>query len=441
MNKADISKLVMLDKDHILHPNHPIGVEANIIIESGNGIWLKDIEGKQYMDGRSQLTCVNLGYNNKEIINVIKAQLDKLPYLSIFYQFSHEPIIKYAAELAKVTPKGLTHFIFTSGGSESIEAALIVTRLYWNIMKSPKFKIISQYMAYHGNTVGSMNVTGLPIGGIDSILSMSPGFIHVAPYYCYRCLYGLKYPSCNIKCARYIGEVIEKEGPDSVAAFIAEPVMGVGGYIAPPSEYWPIVREICERYNVLMIDDEVMTGFCRTGKMFAIQNWDVIPDLMAMGKGINSCYIPFGGVAIIDKIYDKLKGGHISGYTHSGHPLGAVAALKTLEIYQRDRIADHVLELANHTLKRLTEEFLLLPCVADVNASGLMIGIEIVKDKTTKEPLDSKIMSSILPKSLSQGLITRGRGTRIALCPPLITTVKEMDKMLDILYGILAEIK
>jgi adenosylmethionine-8-amino-7-oxononanoate aminotransferase len=441
VERKNIKEIVQADREHVLHPNLPIGSDANIVIESGNGIWLKDIEGKEYIDGRSQLTSVNLGYGNKEIIDAIKTQLDKLQYLSIFYQFTHTPIVEFASQLSKITPVGLSHFIFTSGGSEAVENALMVARLYWNKMKKPKFKVISQYMAYHGNTTGTMALTGIPMGGIESIISTMPGFIHIPPYYCYRCSFELEYPKCKIKCARYLGEIIEKEGPDSVSAFIAEPVIGVGGYIAPPSEYWPIVRQICDKYDVLLIGDEVMTGFCRTGKMFALQNWGVVPDLMPMGKGINSCYIPFGGVAISDKIYEKLEGEHISGHTHSGHPLAAAAASKTIEIYQRDKIADHVAQIAEQTLDRLNMEFLTLPCVADVNVLGLMIGIEVVRDKKTKEPLHPKIMSEILPNALAQGLITRGRGTRIALCPPLIITAEEMTKVLDIIYGILSKIK
>jgi len=441
MNKRSLEELIKLDREHIIHPHHPIGEECGIIIASGHGVWLRDIEGREYIDGRSQLTCVNLGYGRREVVDAIKEQLDILPYLSIFYHFSHPAIIECATRLAEVTPGGLNHFSFTSGGSESIESAFMIARLFWHLRGKPKNKIISLYRSYHGNTLGAMSATGMPMGGLESMVALSPGFIHIPPYYCYRCSFGKEYPDCDIKCARFLAETIESEGPESVAAFIAEPVIGVGGYISPPPEYWPIVRQICTDYDVLLIADEVMTGFCRTGRFFAVEHWGIKPDMMAMGKGITSSYVPFGAVAISDEIYEQSKGAHLSGFTHAGHPIAAAAACKAIEIYVKERVAEHVTQVAKHVLERLDNEFKSLPCVADVNGLGLMIGIEVVKDKATKAPLDPKVMGTILPHALANGLITRGRGTRVALCPPLTITMEEADKVLDILYPILADLK
>lgn len=437
----DTSELIKIDNAHLIHPNHPIGEDCRIVIESGDGIWLQDTEGKRYIDGRSQLCCVNLGYGHKEIVNAIKEQLEKLQYLSIFYNFSHPTIIECSTRLAEVTPDGLNHFFFTSGGSESIESGLMFARLFWHLKEKPKHKIISLYMSYHGNTLGATSATGMEMGGLENMSSLCPGFIHIPPYYCYRCFFGKEYPSCGIKCAHFLADIIEREGPDSVSTFIAEPILGVGGYISPPPEYWPIIRKICNNYDIILFADEVMTGFCRTGKYFALENWGVISDLMAMGKGINSSYVPFGAVALNDNIYETLKGNHVSGFTHSGNPLGAAAACKALEIYSKEKIADHTAQLGSYMLERLNKEFKPLPCVADVNGLGLMIGIELVKDKNSKEPLDKEVMAKVLPSALANGLITRGRGTRIALCPPLIISKEEADKVLDILYPIIAELK
>lgn len=428
-----------MDNYHIIHPHHGLGDPWSVVIDSGDGIYLKDVNGKEYIDGRSQLTCVNLGYGRREIIDAIKKQAEKLQYLSIFYGATHEALIECAARLSEVTPKNVNQFLFTSGGSEATESAFMIARLYWAMQEKKKSKIISLYRSYHGNTLGAIGATGMEMGGQKSMDSLA-GYIHIPSYYCYRCSFGHSYPGCNIHCARYLEEVIQREGPDSIGIFIAEPILGVGGLIIPPPEYFPIIRDICTKYNVLFIADEIQTGFCRTGKFFAVDHWGIEPDMMLMGKGITGCYVPFGAVGVSDSIWEGIKGGHLTGFTHGGHPIAAAAACAALDIYVKEKIADHVAEIGEYVLKRLKYEFTTLRSVAGASGLGLMLGLEIVKDKETKAAHDAETMATILPNALSKGLMIRARDTRMGFTPPLIMTKEEADKALDILKPVLANL-
>ncbi len=349
-----------------------------------------------------------------------------------------------------MVPEGLDHFNFTTGGSESVDLALRLARLYWSAKGTSKYKIIALYDSYHGTAGGGLAVTGSGRGGLARGVSpLMPGFIHVPSYYCYRCMFGKEYPSCNIHCARYLAEIIEKEGADSIAAFIAEPEMGTSGMVAPPPEYWSMIREICTRYDVLLIADEVMTGFGRTGKMFAVENWGVKPDIMIMAKGITSAYLPFGAIAFSAEIWDTLKGRIFISYTYAGHPVCAAAAVKTMEIYKRDKVVENAAKVGKYALERLKRQFEPLPCVGEVGGLGLMLGVEIVADKATKRPFDRKlnIMQQLQDRALEKGLYIRVSdigstpGDRVAFCPPLVITAEEVDKALDILYPILATLK
>jgi adenosylmethionine-8-amino-7-oxononanoate aminotransferase len=293
-------------------------------------------------------------------------------------------------------------------------------------------------------------VTGCGRGGYErGVAPLMPGFIHIPSYYCYRCMFDKEYPSCNIHCARYLAEIIEKEGADGIAAFIAEPVMGTAGMVAPPPEYWPMIREICTRYDVLLIADEVMTGFGRTGKMFALEHWGVKPDIMVMAKGITSAYIPFGAVAFSGEIWETLKGRNVVAYTYSGHPACAAAAIKALEIYKRDKVVENAVRVGKYAVERLKRDFEPLSCVGEISGLGLMLGIEIVADKATKRPFDRKlnIMQQLMDRGLEKGMYIRvgdigsTPGDRIAFCPPLVITTEEVDKALDILYPIVASLK
>ena len=436
------------DREHIIHPLYRVGENNGIVIDEGHGVFLRDTNGKEYLDCRAQLACVNLGYGRKDIIQAISEQMNKLPYTTIFHGFSNSTVIECSQRLAELMPGGLTHFVFTSGGSESIESAFRIARSYWNIKNSPKYKVISLYDSYHGNSLGAVAATGMGRGHAWTGVGPLPtGFIHIPSYDCYHCMFGLKHPACNIQCARYLGETISKEGEDSVAAFIAEPVLGVSGMIPPPAEYWPLVRKICSERKVLLIVDEVMTGFGRTGKLFAVEHWGVTPDIITMAKGITSAYLPFGAVAFTEDIFSSLKGSLLLGFTYSGHPACAAAAIKTMEIYKRERVVEHAAEVGRHVLNRLKSEFNTLPCVDNISGMGLMLGMNIVKDKVTKASVSPTVTAEIEKRAIDNGLLIRCMsafttpGSRIGFTPPLTITVQEADRSLDILKPILASLK
>ena len=449
MTTKETKELIKWDREHLVHPMCPIGQNIGWLFDKGKGAVFQDTEGNEYIDGPSQLVCLNLGHGRTDIIEAMKKQLDQNPYSNVFFGLSNATTIRCAQRLAELTPEGLNHFLFTSGGSESVEVSFRFARLYWNNKGTSKYKIISLYDSYHGITFGALSAVGLGKGFFGRGVSpLVPGFLHIPSYNCYHCAFGKEYPGCDMQCAQFLAYTIEREGPETVAAFIAEPAQGAGGMIVPPPEYWPMVRKICTEYDVLLITDEVLTGFCRTGKMFAVQHWGVKPDMMAMAKGITSAYFPFGAVAFNDRIYEALKGSVIQGHTYSGQPTGAAAAIKAMEIYVKERVAENAARVGKHVLDRLNSEFKSLPFVGHVGGLGLMIGIEIVVDKATRKPFDpavnitGKIREQAFKGGLSMGVIPAAlaAGDSCWFCPPLVITVEEVDKALDILYPILANL-
>ena len=449
MSNKRTEELLKFDREHIVHSKWAMGGNCGIVIDKGYGIYFEDTEGKKYIDGSSQLVCVNLGYGQQEIVDAVKAQMEQIPCAMHFYGFANEPSIRCAEKLSEIVPKGLTHFNFTTGGSQSVDIAIRLVRLYWHAKGKAKYKIISLYDSYHGVGGSGLASAGSGRGFFEKgAVPLMPGFVHIPSFYCYRCMFGLEYPSCDMRCARFLGEVIEKEGADNIAAFIAEPVIGAGGMIPPPPEYWPLIREICNKYNVLLIDDEVMTGFGRTGKMFAVEHWNVTPDIMTMAKGLTSAYMPFGAIAFSDEIWNTLQGSNFITFTYAGHPACAAAAVKALEIYERDKVVGNAARVGKYAVGRLKEVLGPLPSVAEISGLGLMIGIEIVADKTTKRPFDQKlkVMQRLHEKALANGLYIRvsdiggGPGDRAAFCPPLVITTEEVDKMIGILQPIVASL-
>ncbi len=446
MQKYDTESLLRWDRDHVIHPMAPLGSPWGVVFDSAEGVLLRDTEGKEYIDACSQLVNVNIGHGRKEVIDAIVEQVQKLQYTTIYWGFSHTASILCAKKLAEITPPGLKHFFFTSGGSESVESAFKIARNYWHGKKPEKNKIISLHNCFHGVSFGTLSATALGSGRLaKSFGPLVPGFLHIPSYYCYRCAFGLEYPGCRIACADFLGRTIENEGRDSVAAFIAEPVQGSIGMISPPPEYWPKVRKICSEMEVLLIADEVMSGFGRTGKMFGVENWGITPDIMTMAKGITSGYIPFGAVALRDEVYQELRSREtpfFHGFTYSGHPVGAAAAIKDMEVIVRERMADNAARMGQYALERLREEFLPLPCVGSVNGLGLMIGMEYVQDKKTKSipPNMVEVARKIQERALQSGVFMRVFGNRITISPPLIITKGEMDQVLSVLKPIVADL-
>jgi putrescine aminotransferase len=443
--------LLRWDAEHIVHSLYPIGQNRGVMFKRAQGKTLEDFDGRQYLDFSSQLDCVNLGYGRQELVEAAAQAMQETSFLTTFFGLSNQASIECGMALAKLTPPGLDHFFFTAGGSESNESAFMISRRYWqNSGKPTKYKILSQYGCYHGATFAARSCTNMGCGGLDmGLVQTLPGFLHVPYFYCYRCMLGQHYPECGIKCVDYIADVIEREGRDNVAAFIAEPVMGAPGMVPSAPEYWPKIRKVCDEHEVLLIADEVMTGFFRTGKPFAVEHWNVEPDLMTMAKGITSAYFPVGVLAFNERVYEVMKGQVEEGHTYSGHPVGMAIAVKAMEIYEREKIAEHVTEVSAHLFQRLREEFLPLPCVGDISGLGFMGAIEIVADKESKRTFDRSlnVMERVKAEALEQGLFMRvavieeGLGDRAVWSPPLILTTEDIDRALDILKPILAGVK
>jgi len=440
-------ELLQADREHVIHSWCEVGQNSGLIIEKAHGIYLVDTEGKQYIDMASGNCCCNLGHGQKEIINAVTEAISRMDFATSFYGHSNPYLIECGEKLANLTPGNLNHFHFTSGGSESVETAFKIVRFYWYHQgQGGKYKIISLYDSYHGASGLSSYVTGTGRGTFQNPFGPSPpGIIRIPSYYCYRCTYGLNYPECDLRCARILEDVILAEGADSVAAFIAEGMIGGGGFFAPPPEWWPIVSEICGKYDVRLIADEVISGFARTGRMFGVEHWNIQPDVMTMAKGITGAYLPFGAVAVNDEVYDGLKGKmFMHGFTYSGHAISAAASCAALDIYVRDRVVENAARVGSHLKHRLEAEFSPLPAVGNIGGMGINYAIELVKDKRTKTAIHPETKAALIIKLRENGIYTRciGRlGNRLHIGPPCTITIEEADKALDIIKPLVAELE
>jgi len=441
------AELIKADLEHVIHPHYEVGRNSGIVFEKAQGVYLVDTEGKEYIDMGSGNCCCNLGHGRKEIIDAIIEAITKTDFTTSFYGHSNPYIIECAQKLANLTPGDLNHFHFTSGGSESVDAAIKTARLYWyHKGQGQKSKIISLYDSYHGGGGFSTYATGTGRGSLQLGFGPGmPGFIRIPSYYCYRCMFGLSYPECDLRCARLLEETIQAEGADSIAAFIAEGMIGGGGFIDPPPEWWPIVRETCRKYDVLLIADEVLSGFARTGRMFAVDNWNVRPDIMTVAKGITGAYLPFGAMAINNEIYEVLKGKKfMHGYTYSGHAIPAAASCAALDIYIKERVVENAAKVGNHIKQRLDAEFQPLPAIGNVAGMGINYSLEFVSNKETRSPLPPDMKEEFWRKLYEYGIYSRflGRlGNRLHIGPPCTITVEEADKALDIIQPLVAELK
>lgn len=438
-----VQKMVAWDQEHVLHGVIPMGMNAGFLIDHADGITLHTSDGRSFMDGSSQLMCVGLGYREeykREVAEAVAAEINKLPYCTNFWGFSTESVIKAAQGIAELVPPGLTRYFFTPGGGESVEIALILSRTFWKKVGTQKHKVISLFNSYHGDYWGCASSTHVGGSAFSNPLApMVPGFFSVPDYYCYRCPLNQKYPQCGIACARLIEQFILAEGPETIAALICEVQHGTAGCIPSPPEWLPIVRDICTRYNVHLICDEVMTGFGRTsenGNAFACQISGVTPDFLTMAKGITSAYMPLGAIAMREYILEQgLRGCFFSGPTYTGHPAACAAAVKVMEIYKRDKIFEHAAEMGKYLEKQLRAATAEFPEVVDIAGYGMLKGMEVVKNPETKEPFPFPAMVALQEAALAKGLYIRlsGGAPRYMVCPPLVSTKEEIDQMMVIL--------
>ncbi len=446
MTSKRTENLLQADKEHVLHSHYAMGQNRGIVMDEAHGIYLVDTEGKEYIDFSSQLACCNLGHRRQEIIDAVMEAMNKIDYATTFFGMTNSYVIEVSKKLAKLTPGDLNHFYFTSGGSESTDTAVKLARLYWNSRgQAGKYKIISLYASFHGSAGASTQVTGLGRGVLHNPFGpVSPGFIHVPPPYSYRCMFG-DVPDCGETSVNFLEQVIQAEGPESIAAFMAEPILGGAGMIEPPPQWWPKVVEICKKYEVLLIVDEVMSGFARTGKMFASEHWNIKGDMMTMAKGIANAALPFGAVALNDHVYETLKDKVLShGFTYSGHPVCAAASSAALDIYVRDKVVENVAKVGKHIKQRLEAEFLPLPCVGCIDGRGVFQAIELVKNNESKAPIDPEVREKLWQKLLESGVFAPIRGwlgNRMFVSPPCTITIEEADKALDIIYPLIAALK
>ena len=408
------------------------------IFVHGKGVHVTDALGRTYIDAMSGLWLKNVGYGQTEIADAAYQQMLQLTYMPM--GTTTEPAVRLAEKIARITPGDLSRCFFTSGGSESVETAMKLARAYFKRVGEPtRYKFISRKGSYHGATFGTLALGGsqiFPKGDYEPLL---PGSIHVPQPNPYRCELGGATPEeCAERCVGAIEEAIKFEGPRSVAAVVAEPVSSPMGAVVPGPNYWPMLREVCDRYGVLLIADEVITGFGRTGRMFACEHWGVTPDLMTVAKGITSGYIPMGGAIARKPIADAFVGSAGAAFRHvitfGGHPVAAAAALKNIEIMEREGMVENSAAMGRYLLDGLNELKAKHQIIGDARGLGLMCALELVKDRKTKEyfPADADLGPRLTQGFAEKGVILRG-GDVINIMPPLCVTSGEIDEIVSVL--------
>jgi adenosylmethionine-8-amino-7-oxononanoate aminotransferase len=410
--------------------------QGSQIYVSGTGCKLTAIDGKEYLDATSCGLTNNIGYGSHELAEVAKEQMIKLYHVPNFGGQIGIPYIELASKLAEISP--MQRFLVENSGSEVVDAAFKVARLYWREKGLDKYKIISLERAYHGVTFGAVSAMGVPMFKCASFGPLVPGFSSIPTPYCYLCPLGKSYPSCDIDCAQALERTIEKEGEDTVAAFIGEPVQGGGGCIVPPPEYWPKIREICTKHNVLLIIDEVITGFGRTGKFWGHEHWGIKPDLMTMAKGLACGYVPIAALGMTEEIYKGISQSdnpflHI--HTFGGHSVACAVALKNLEIMQRENLTERAANMGAYYQERMAEIENKSPYVGDAHGIGMWGRLQLVANKRTKERFDPKkqVGFQMVARVLSEKQILIGSfGDDIVMGGlPLICSKEELDSLID----------
>ena len=443
MTSAVLSHATLVEHDrNQLHPlQHPSQHGDPLVVDHGDGVWLYTTDGRKILDGMAGLWNVNIGYGNQEVPEVAAAQMRKLAYTSNFVGMTTAPAAELAHRMAGMAHPTLNTTFFASGGSEANDTAFNTVRYYWyRLGRREKFKIIARRSAYHGITVAATAATGIP--RYQTMFGpMSPGFLHIPAPNPYR-YDGDVQPGETVgqAAARALEEAIQREGPETVAAFIAEPIQGVGGVIVPPDDYFPLVRAICDKYDVLLIADEVICGFGRTGTWFGQQQWDLRPDIMAFAKGITSGYLQLGGIQVSDAIRDVIDTAPVEeqwmhGYTYSGHATACAVGLKNLEIIEREDLLGNARRMGDR-LKTGLARLLEFPIVGEVRGRGLLCGVDIVKDKGTREADPAKA-AAIYNACLARGLRTRNVGNALAFAPPLVINADEVDTIVEILGSVI----
>ena len=441
-----MSRLCELDRTHWLHPQGdlgaPEGTVPQLIIASGKGATLTDAEGHEYIDGMASLWNVNVGYGRTELADAAAEQMRTLAFSSAYGGFSTRPAIQLAAKLAELAPGDLEVTYFASGGGEANDTAYKIARLFWKLRGEPeRVNIVSRLRDYHGLTYGATSATGLA-NFWSGFEPLAPGFLHgpaPSPY---------RYAGEGSAGAAYVEaleRVVLEAVPQTVAAVVAEPVQGAGGVIVPPDDYFPLLRRLCNKHGLLLIADEVITGFGRTGRWFALEHWNVQADMMIFAKGVTSGYLPLSGVMITRSVHETLKsvkGPFAHGFTYSGHPTACAVGLRNLQIIEDERLVDRVAETGAYLQKRL-EDLRAQEIVGDVRGLGLLAGIELVRDRQSKESFDPSLGAArrVWLAALDEGVIVRSLpGDVLSICPPFVISEKQIDRIVDVLGEAIAKV-
>ena len=433
----DTSALHQRDIDLLLHPYLPNTVTERVIMTKGRGCQLWDVEGREYLDATGGLWLAQVGHGREVIADAAHAQMSRLEYFTSFWEFSNDRAIELANRLVSLTPEGIDRVYFTSGGSEGNEAAIKMARYYHHRRgEGGRNWIISRHNAYHGIAYGGGSATGFDVYH-DGFGPMMPNVAHVTPPWPYRSdLYHGEDPTEFLLAE--LEATIERIGPSNIAAMIGEPIMGVGGMLVPPMDYWPKVSALLKSHGILLIFDEVVTAYGRSGEWFASQYFGVTPDIIVTAKGITSGYSPLGAVLMTSPVADVLasQGGFPMGYTYNGHPTACAIALANLDIIVNEGLLARATEMGNY-FQRALEPLLDLPIVGEVRHVGMMIAVELVADKATRAPLP--MLQPLLPDVIRRdtGVIVRDCGHNLVMSPPLIMTTDEADQVVAALTNVL----
>lgn len=414
--------------------------EGTMMMESGSGVRVRDIHGKEYLDGMAGLWCVNLGYGRKEISEAIARQSEKLSFFHTFNGMSTDVVGECAEALLARAPVPMSRIFFGTSGSDANETQLKIIWVYNNLRGKPeKKKVIARWNAYHGSGVATASLTGLP--GMHNLFDLPKGpILHVsAPYYYRKAPDGMSEREFSRQRAKELEDVIEREGAHTIAAFFAEAVMGAGGLIPPPEGYFEEIMPILKKNDILLVADEVVSGFGRLGTYWGSQTYGYEPDLITSAKGVTSGYFPMSAVFISPKVWDVLDSGADKigvfghGYTYSAHPVGAAAALAALKLIDELKVVENVADVGPYMMQGLRDRLGQHPHVGDIRGQGLMLGIELMQDRETKQilPPENRTGRQVLKAAAQRGLITRALGDTLVFAPPLVLTRAEADEIVD----------
>ncbi len=437
-NHLPTAELQALDAAHHMHPftaNDGLAKKGARIITRASGVTLTDSEGNEIVDGMAGLWCVNLGYGRKELAQVAARQMEELPYYNTFFQTSHVPAIALAARIAELAPGDLNHVFFAGSGSEANDTNIRMVRHYWAMKgKTDKKVIISRKNAYHGSSMGSASLGGM--AGMHAQGGMPiPDIVHIDQPHWYNEGGDLTPGEFGLERARQLEAKIEELGEDRVAAFIAEPIQGAGGVIVPPESYWPEIQRICQKYDILLIADEVITGFGRTGNWFGSQTFGIRPHIMTIAKGLSSGYAPIGGSVVCDEVAEVIAQDEFNhGYTYSGHPVAAAVALENLRIIEEEGVIEHVRKVAHPHLAERWHALADHPLVGETKLVGLMGSLALTPDKATRAKFAAEPGTAgyiVRERCFANNVVMRHVLDRMVISPPLVITPSEIDTLVD----------